>query len=33
MGSFSAAGCLFDLPHDFRTLFVYKNHEVSQKMF
>ena len=33
MGSFSVAGYFFDLPHDFCTLFVYKNHEVSQKRF
>ena len=33
MGSFSAVGYFFDLFHDFRTLFVYKNYEVNQKMF
>ena len=31
MGSFSVAGYFFDLRHDFRTVFVYKNHEVSKK--
>ena len=33
MGSFSVAGYFFDLPHDFRTLFVNKTYEVSKKRF
>ena len=33
MGSCSVAEYFFDLPNDFCTLFVYKNHEVSQKTF
>ena len=33
MGSFSVAGYFFDLPYDFRILFVCKNHEISQKTF
>ena len=33
MGSFSTAGYFFDLPLDFRLLFVWKNHEISQKTF
>ena len=33
MVGFSAAGYFFDLPHDFRILFVYKNYEISQKTF
>ena len=33
MRSFSVAGYFFDLPHDFCTLFVYKNYAVSQKTF
>ena len=32
-GYFSVAGYFFDFPRDFRTLFVYKNYEVSQQMF
>ena len=30
MGSFSVAGYFFDLPHDFCTLFVYKNTKIMR---
>ena len=33
MDNFSVAGYFFDLPLDFRILFVYKNYEISQKTF
>ena len=33
MDSFSVAGYIFDLLLDFRTLFVCKSHEISQKGF
>ena len=33
IGSFTVAGYFFNLPHNFRTLFVHKNYEVSQKTF
>ena len=33
MGSFSVAGYFFDLPLDFRILFVCKNHEKGRKRF